>query len=331
MISQVTPLETLSPEEEMAARYPHMVVPHYFERHFPEEQHKANPSNRRKSTRYTWWNFLPVAFGLQFTKVVNIFYCVTAILQCIPQIQTNSPLAVLVPLMFVISLGILKELIAELKRYKEDKEVNATPVIRMGRDGQLETTCLAQVQVGDIIKVEDKEQVPADCVLLATKSETHECFVKTAALDGERNLKPKLAVKQVSGNFDALLKNSAGASLPFHVKSKAAEKDMYSYEGKLFCHDGTLEQGYQLDLNQFLHRGCYVENSGHCFGLVVHTGSESKLIMNLGQYRFKKSRFEMVLNYVLVANLLLAIVFSIFAAICNSVWTAEHLTHQYIF
>jgi len=35
----------------------------------------------------------------------------------IPSIQTNKPVATLIPLMFVISLGILKEAIAKIKRW----------------------------------------------------------------------------------------------------------------------------------------------------------------------------------------------------------------------
>lgn len=43
--------------------------------------------------------------------------------------------------------------------------------------------------------------MPADCIVLRTEHANSECFVKTAALDGERNLKPKLAVKAVSQQF----------------------------------------------------------------------------------------------------------------------------------
>ena len=38
------------------------------------------PSNMRKSTRYTWVTFFPIAFGLQFKKLVNIFYILTGVL-----------------------------------------------------------------------------------------------------------------------------------------------------------------------------------------------------------------------------------------------------------
>ena len=64
---------------------------------------------------------------------------------------------------------------------------------------------------------------------------------------------------------------------------------------------------YPLDLNQFLHRGAFIENSDYVLALVVHTGEVSKLIMNLGGYSFKRSRFERVLNMLLIGNLCLSL------------------------
>lgn len=102
-------------------------------------------------------------------------------------------------------LGVAGLFVGELKRYKEDKIVNATPVKRMALPGspahennpkgeiRWENSTLAEIKVGDIIRIDDLEQVPADCVLLKVAENKPECFVKTAALDGERNLKPKLA------------------------------------------------------------------------------------------------------------------------------------------
>jgi len=140
---------------------------------------------------------------------VNIFYLVTAILNFIPAIAVNKPAATLVPLSFVILLGIAKEAVAEIKRYKDDKKTNAVKAIRMidGKnnaavickdDPRFEVTCLAEIKCGDILKIVDGEQVPADCILLKTNNERAECFVKTSQLDGERNLKPKLGMKDIN-------------------------------------------------------------------------------------------------------------------------------------
>lgn len=45
-------------------------------------------------------------------------------MQSIPAVSTNSPLASLFPVVFIILVGIGKELYLEVKRYKEDKRLN---------------------------------------------------------------------------------------------------------------------------------------------------------------------------------------------------------------
>ena len=98
---------------------------------------------------------------------MNIFYIITGILNIFPAIQVNSPLAVIIPTCAIMLLGVVKEFVGELKRYNEDKVVNATPVQRLAMPGspkyaatneiQYERTTLAELQVGDIIKIEDRE------------------------------------------------------------------------------------------------------------------------------------------------------------------------------
>ena len=149
-------------------------------------------------------------------KVVNIFYLITGSLQLIKTIQTNSPLAVFIPLSIIIALGVCKEALGELKRYNDDKKVNGSPVVRMEtaarrkESGQeFENITLADVAVGDIIRIADGEQVPADCVLLKVADDKPECFVSTSPLDGERNLKPKLASTKVAQAFGTLFDHDA--------------------------------------------------------------------------------------------------------------------------
>ena len=44
-------------------------------------------------------------------------------------------------------------------------------------------------QVGDIIRIGSNEGLPCDVVMLSSSEEGGECFVTTANLDGEANLK----------------------------------------------------------------------------------------------------------------------------------------------
>lgn len=55
---------------------------------------------------------------------MNCFYLINGFLQFIPQVQTNSPAATFLPLLFVIVMGIIKEGIVDFKRHKSDNETN---------------------------------------------------------------------------------------------------------------------------------------------------------------------------------------------------------------
>jgi len=192
---------------------------------------------------------MPISIGMQFLKLTNCFYLFTGILQCFKTIQTNSPFAIFVPLSFVVLLGVLLELLAECKRYSEDNKTNAIPAIRLRsqsgknskisrvdpNDPRFEITCLKDLQVGDILKLQDGCEIPADCVVLKTDNDKGECFVKTSQLDGERNLKPKLAIRTVNEGFDGIFKEGSGE----HVKVECIEplKDLYKFNGRLLHYD----------------------------------------------------------------------------------------------
>ena len=44
------------------------------------EQIRSNPSNQRKSTRYTVFTFLPMALLFQLTRLINVFYLLNGVL-----------------------------------------------------------------------------------------------------------------------------------------------------------------------------------------------------------------------------------------------------------
>ena len=158
----------------------------------------------------------------------------------------NKPVVVLVPVCLIMLLGVAGLFVGELKRYREDKVVNATPVKRLALPGspehannpkgeiRWENSCLADIKVGDIIRIDDLEQVPADCILLKVSDNKPECFVKTAALDGERNLKPKLANAQLSENFETLFgPKSQQSRADLTVNCIEPIKELYYFEGRL--------------------------------------------------------------------------------------------------
>ena len=80
------------------------------------------------STKYNLLTFLPITLFIQLLNVINAFYIFNAGLQMIPSISTNSPLASIIPVSWVILLGILFELIADLRRWQADRKQNRQPI-----------------------------------------------------------------------------------------------------------------------------------------------------------------------------------------------------------
>lgn len=65
--------------------------------------------------------------------------------------------------------------------------------------------------------------------------------------------------------------------------------------------------------------------------MVIYTGTESKLIMNLGKYVFKMSSFEKILNKIMIMNLFLAIFIALITAGVAVVFrNATEEDHQYL-
>ena len=54
-----------------------------------------------------------------------------------------------------------------------------------------------ELKVGDLILIDDDGFIPADCILVKSALGNGEAFIMTGQLDGERNFKPKMAIKEI--------------------------------------------------------------------------------------------------------------------------------------
>ena len=81
--------------------------------------------NAVKSTRYNYYNFLPVALLLQYTKVVNCIFLINVILNAIPSVRQSDPINSLAPMLIVVFFGMGVEAVADIKRHLSDKKTNS--------------------------------------------------------------------------------------------------------------------------------------------------------------------------------------------------------------
>ena len=67
--------------------------------------------------------------------------------------------------------------------------------------------------------------------------------------------------------------------------------------------EGVMKWGnesYSLDNDKVLLRGCVLRNTDWCFGLVLFAGRDTKLMMNGGRAKFKRTRIDELTNILII-------------------------------
>ncbi len=95
-------------------------------RSFYLNDHARNTAKRFKSnyirtTKYTAVTFLPLCLFVQFKRLANIYFLLMAILQSIKIISPLNPTTAILPLVFVITVSMIREGIEDYMRYTADK------------------------------------------------------------------------------------------------------------------------------------------------------------------------------------------------------------------
>ena len=94
----------------------------------------------------------------------------------------------LLPLLIILAITAIKEIVEDFKRHLEDRKINDSKV-KAFHNGDWEEVQWKSVCVGDIVMVLNDMFFPADLVLLASSEDDAKCYIETANLDGETNLK----------------------------------------------------------------------------------------------------------------------------------------------
>ncbi|KAG8232436.1 hypothetical protein J437_LFUL012866 [Ladona fulva] len=281
--------------------------------------------NRVVSYKYTLWSFIPRNLFEQFRRIANFYFlCITII-----QLTIDSPVSAttsILPLAFVISVTAVKQGYEDWLRHRADAKVNRTPTTILDSLGNKKIVECSHLMVGDIVRVEDGEDLPCDMVLLASSRKDGRGHVTTANLDGETNLKtlqcprplrflsssdlePQLAQLQLkivceeptadlynfSGTLEVLneqkiMKNGPGtASLSFKEERRSSHKS--SMKSKI-----KFEPKVSLSIDNLLLRGARLKNTDFIYGCAVYTGQETKLSLNSKLTRNKFSSVEKAIN-----------------------------------
>lgn len=149
------------------------------------------------------------------------------------------------------------------------------------------------VQVGDIIRMENNQFVAADILLLSSSEPNGLCFIETAELDGETNLKCKQCLVETAemSQHDELLGKFNG-----EIICEPPNNLLNKFDGTLIWKN----QRFSLDNDKILLRGCVLRNTQWCYGVVVFAGKDTKLMQNSGKTKFKSTSIDRLLNFIII-------------------------------
>ncbi|KAL6910622.1 phospholipid-translocating P-type ATPase [Trichoderma evansii] len=260
--------------------------------------------NSISTAKYNVATFLPKFFFEQFSKVANIFFLFTAALQQIPGLSPTNKYTTIGPLAIVLLVSAIKELVEDYRRRTADTALN-TSLARVLRGSNFTETKWNAVVVGDVVRVESEEPFPADLVLLASSEPEGLCYIETANLDGETNLKIKQALPETS----TMVSPSELSRLGGRIKSEQPNSSLYTYEATLTMQAGGGEKELALNPEQLLLRGATLRNTPWIHGIVVFTGHETKLMRNATATPIKRTKVERQLNWLvlMLVGMLLAL------------------------
>lgn len=169
-----------------------------------------------------------------------------------------TPYTTLFPLLVVLAVTMGKEGIEDIKRHWADVETNtsAAEVLSLEKPGEFEQVQRQQIRVGrcvggahsrwsgccrsfeawaptedphphpfssfprSIVRVLDKQEVPADMVLLTSSENGGNCYIETSNIDGETNLKIKQAAQSAADGAGPIWNNQGPEALFGYVRGR---------------------------------------------------------------------------------------------------------------
>ncbi|XP_009696019.1 PREDICTED: phospholipid-transporting ATPase IK, partial [Cariama cristata] len=273
---------------------------------------KKYAGNAIKTSKYNIFTFLPLNLYEQFHRMANVYFVFVILLQTFPEISTLPWYTLLFPLSCLLTIRGLRDLIDDIGRHQSDRNINSRPCeILSGKSFRWQKW--RDICVGDIVRLRKESFVPADMLLLCSSEPSSLCYVETADIDGETNLKFRQALLVT---HQELVNEESMAAFDGTVTCEEPNSRMHSFTGTLEWRGET----YSLDSERILLRGCKLRNTDICYGLVIYAGFDSKIMRNCGKIKRKKTKLDRMMDRLVIIIFLVLLVTSLCLAVASGFW-----------
>ncbi|XP_041085056.1 phospholipid-transporting ATPase IC isoform X2 [Polyodon spathula] len=268
-----------------------------------------------KTRKYNVLTFLPFNLYEQFQRVANVYFLLMVILQGVPAISTLPWHTTMIPLLMVLATRGVKDILDDMARYRSDNEINNRPCDIL-HSGSFKAARWRDVHVGDVVRLRKNQLIPADMLLLSSSEPHSLCYVETADIDGETNLKYRQAL---SVTHEELHTEDKLAAFDGRVLCEEPNSQLHFFSGVLHWRGGQ----HPIDNDRILLRGFRLRNTHTCYGLVLFAGLDSKILRNCGRTVVKRTRIELLMNHVVLMILLFLLVTSLLLAVGAGLWESR--------
>ena len=282
-------------------------------------------NNKITTTKYNFLTFIPKSLLIQFARLPNVYFLATAIIQSIPLISPLTSVTAIIPLLFVLMVSMVRDLIEDLSRLTYDRINNNEEVI-VFRDGKFIKSISSSLNVGEVILIYENKQIPSDMIIIDSNLNDGMAYVETSSLDGEKNLKPKIANNNLKGFFKNKLnypeekiencKIFYGMKIKGFCQCDCPNSDLHKLDGRInislkisnkksnysnFSINNEINDlSFPINQRQMLLKGSILKNTNWIIGFVLYTGMNNKIILNSKMPRTKMSIIEKKMNKYLI-------------------------------
>uniref|UniRef100_A0A8D0F112 Phospholipid-transporting ATPase n=1 Tax=Strix occidentalis caurina TaxID=311401 RepID=A0A8D0F112_STROC len=279
---------------------------------------KKYAGNAIKTAKYNVFTFVPLNLYEQFHRMANVYFVFVILLQTFPEISTLPWYTLLFPLSCLLTIRGLRDLIDDIGRHQSDRNINSRPCeILSGKSFHWQKW--RDICVGDIVRLRKENFVPADMLLLCSSEPSSLCYVETADIDGETNLKFRQALL---ATHQELVSEESMAAFDGEVICEEPNSRMHSFTGTLEWRGET----YSLDSERILLRGCKLRNTDVCYGLVIYAGFDSKIMRNCGKIKRKKTKLDCMMDRLVI----IVSVVQTPPALVHLTWGCSQEKHSYL-
>jgi phospholipid-translocating ATPase len=232
--------------------------------------HPEFPDNTVANTKYRPLAIFPLkGLFLQLKHNTNRYFLFIAVLQLNTNITPVNPLTTWLPLIFVVAISMTKDLIDDLGRRRADRLANAREYVVCKGASRVPTRASA-LRVGDVVRLAQDDEVPADCVVLKTSDELGGCYIQTTNLDGESDLKPRRALIETQTMAEEEMGTLNGTINCAHPNAA-----IYSFDANLTL-EASGAKKFSLSTEHLALQCTHVRNTEFVYAAIVYAGEQTK-------------------------------------------------------